>query len=206
MDSRRLRSKGITRLLGWCALLGLTFGVRSAFATPAATSRQVSASTVDYLPDVTLRDQAGLPVSLAALRGKLVVVGFIHTSCEGVCQLMTAKMKTIAQDFDPGFGAKLTMVSITTDPREDRPPQLSAYAKEQGATGNGWLFLTGKPAAIRSVLKLYDVNQDMSDDEMTHVFDLFLLGPDGRELRHYHGSKIKPQEVTTDIRTALAHR
>jgi protein SCO1/2 len=190
---------------GWCAVLALVLAARPAIATSAAGS-QKSANSLDYLPQVELRDQSGHQVSLASLRGKPVVVGFIHTSCEGVCQLMTAKMKTIAQEFDPGFGSKLTMVSITTDPREDRPPQLRAYAKEQGATGNGWLFLTGKPAAVRSVLKLYGVNQDMGDDEMTHVFDLFLIGPDGHELRHYHGSDIKLQDVTADIRTALAHR
>lgn len=169
----------------------------------------VSAATgesTNYLPPIMLRNQLGQQVSLASMRGKPALVSFIHTSCGGVCQMMTAKMKTIAEDFSPQFGTKLNLISITTDPTEDHPAQLKAYAKDRGATGDGWVFLTGKPAAIHSVMKLYDVAQMPGDDSMTHVFDLFLIGPDGRLLHHYHGSDIKPSDVARDIRTAVAAR
>lgn len=192
MASRRLR--GLPSVLAFAASVLVVLAVTVMAATPA-----------DYLPNITLRDQFNHQLSLASLRGKPALVGFIHTSCGGVCQLMTAKMKTIAQDFDPAFGSKLTMISITTDPREDGPAQLNTYAKNQAAIGEGWVFLTGKPANIKRVLKLYNVAQN-SDDEMTHVFDLFLISSDGRELHHYHGSDIQPKNVATDIRTALAAR
>ena len=197
MDSRRSSAR---RNLVVAAVLAAAL-VFSALPASAATGE-----STDYLPPITLRNQLGQPVSLASMRGRPALVSFIHTSCGGVCQMMTAKMKTIAEDFSPQFGTKLNLISITTDPAEDRPAQLKSYAKDRGATGAGWVFLTGKPAAIHSVMKLYDVAQMPDDDAMTHVFDLFLIGPDGRLLHHYHGSDIKPSDVARDIRTAVATR
>ncbi len=197
MASRRLFGLASVPAFAVLALVVLAITVRAATA---------NATSTDYLPNINLRDQFNHQLSLASLRGKPALVGFIHTSCGGVCQLMTAKMKTIAQDFDPAFGSKLTLVSITTDPREDGPAQLNTYAKNQAAMGEGWVFLTGKPANIKRVLKLYNVAQNSDDDEMTHVFDLFLISSDGRELHHYHGSDIQPKNVVNDIRTALAAR
>jgi hypothetical protein len=40
---------------------------------------------------------------------------------------------------------------------------------------------------------------------MTHVFELFLIGPDGREVRRYHGLSIDAAKVAGDIQQALAH-
>src|ERR1700731_3277535 len=100
---------------------------------------------VDYLPGMSLIDQNGKTVSLTSLKGRPVLISFIHASCKGACQMMTAKMKMVAQSLGPKFVSSVTMVSITTDPAHDRPLQLLAYAKNQGADAAGWLFLTGKP-------------------------------------------------------------
>ena len=107
------------------------------------------------------------------------MVSFIHASCKGVCELMTGKMKSVATDLGKN-GAKVTMVSITTDPDEDSPAELKAYAKKEGVSGDGFIFLTGQPAAVKEVLQVYGVNQKPGENEMTHVFELFLIAPDGR--------------------------
>jgi cytochrome oxidase Cu insertion factor (SCO1/SenC/PrrC family) len=119
---------------------------------------------------------------------------------------MTAKMKSVARDLEPSFSTKLTLVSVTTDPEEDGPAQLATYAKAQDTQGRGWVFLTGKPGDVNRVLKLYGVAADTSEDSMTHVFELRLIGPDGRELRRYEGSEIKAATITADVKSALAHK
>jgi cytochrome oxidase Cu insertion factor (SCO1/SenC/PrrC family) len=139
-------------------------------------------------------------VSLASLRGRPVLVGFIHTDCKGPCELMTARMKRVAQSLGQRFDSKVTFVSITTDPDDDRPDQLLAYAKAQGANANGWLFLTGQPSEIRRILALYNVPHESEEDEMTHVSDLYLIAPNGWEMRQYHGMTIPPETVASDIR------
>jgi len=195
------------RVTAWS--VALTIGLLSLPVIAQANEVQsgaAAAAATDYLPDAALVDQAGRPVSLAALKGKPVLVGFIHTSCGGVCELMTAKMKSVAQALDPSFSTKVTMVSVTTDPKEDGPAQLTAYAKAQGAVGQGWVFLTGPSAQIARVLKTYKVPQGDPGDETTHVLELYLIGPDGHELRQYNGTEIKAATVAADIRDAISRR
>jgi len=171
-------------------------------AGPAAAS-----APIDGLPAVNLLDQDGKRFSLASLKGRPVLVGFIHTSCKGPCEMMTARMKTVAESLGPRFDARIAMVTITTDPDHDGPAQMLAYAKAQNANQEGWLFLSGKPSDVRRVLALYNVpHEDGEDDEMTHVFDLFLIAPDGRQIRHYHGTAIPAQTIASDIRNTLPQR
>jgi len=165
-----------------------------------------AASRVDYLPGMSLIDQTGKTVSLTSLKGRPVLISFIHASCQGACQMMTAKMKMVAQSLGSKFDSSVTMVSITTDPAHDGPRQLLAYAKNEGADAPGWLFLTGKPKAVGRVLALYHVQMEGPDDSMTHDFDLFLVAPDGREVRQYQGMKVAPDVVASDIRKTSAHQ
>jgi protein SCO1/2 len=168
-----------------------------------AAAQAPDTSTVNYLPAVTLTDQYGKPVALDSLKGKPLLVSFIHTSCKGVCELMTAKMKAVAGDLGAN-GTKVTMVSISTDPEEDGPAQLMAYAKKENIADDGFVLLTGKPEAVKRVLALYRVNQDEGDNEMTHVSDLFLIAPDGHQVKHYHGLNIQAAKVAGDIQQTLA--
>ena len=196
------RAAGLTAIVGIIGVIGLAGYPTVARAATQPESQQASADTTNYLPDVILTNQFGKPLSMASLKGKPLLVSFIHTSCKGVCELMTAKMKDVASDLGAN-GTKVTMVSISTDPDDDGPAQLMAYAKRENVVNDGFVFLTGKPASVKQVLKVYGVNQHAGDNEMTHVFELFLIGPDGHQVRHYHGLNIQAAKVAGDIQHTL---
>ena len=155
---------------------------------------------------MSLIDQSGNPVSLSSIKGKPVLVGFIHTSCKGVCEMMTAKMKQVAMSLGPQFNSSVTIVSITTDPDEDNPAQLLKYAKAQGADAHGFLFLTGKPRQIDRLMTLYDVPDEGPDEATVHVLDLFLVTADGSTMRKYNGMSVSPDALASDIKNADARR
>ncbi|HZP46697.1 MAG TPA: SCO family protein [Candidatus Binataceae bacterium] len=204
----RLHRSGTRRVnpLATAVIAGALLLVPSRMTRAVQTGTNAAdAPAVDYLPDIPLVDQYGHNTTLASFKGKPALVGFIHTSCGGVCQMLTAKMKSVADSVTPPFGAKLTMITITTDPKEDGPTQLTWYAKAQGATDPGWVFLTGKPENVATVLRLYGVPDD-PDDALTHVFELRLIGANGAQLKDYKGSNIKPSQVAADLRDVLAHR
>jgi len=158
----------------------------------------------DGLPKLSLTDQNGRAISLSSLKGKPALVAFIHTSCEGPCELITAQMKSVARNLGPGFKSDVTMISITTDPKEDGSRELLAYAKAQGVNTEGWVFLTGTPANIRRLLVLYGVSAE--DDDSAHVLELFLLSADGVAVRRYNGIVTHPETIASDIRkTASPH-
>jgi len=162
------------------------------------------ANPADGLPKMSLTDQNGSVIPLSSLKGKPALVAFIHTSCEGPCEMLTAEMKSVAQRLGPGFKSEVTMVSITTEPKEDGSRQLLAYAKAQGVDAGGWMFLTGRPAEIRRLLALYGVAAE--EDDSDHVLQLFLLGPGGVGVRRYSGVATPPETIAADIRkTASLH-
>ena len=153
---------------------------------------------------MSLEDQNGRAISLASFKGKPALVAFIHTQCEGPCELITAEMKSVARNLGPGFESEVTMVSITTEPDEDGSRELLAYAKKQGVNADGWVFLTGADAKIRRLLTLYGVAAE--DDNSDHVLELFLLSADGAGMRRYSGVATAPQTIASDIRkAALPH-
>ncbi|HEY2524684.1 MAG TPA: SCO family protein [Candidatus Binataceae bacterium] len=178
-----------------------------AFAPAARAERgkaapQTQPGLADGLPKISLTDQNGRAVSLSSLKGKPALVAFIHTQCEGPCQLITANMKQVARSLGAGFNSEVTMVSITTEPGEDGSPELLAYAKAQGVDSDGWVFLTGAQADIRRLLALYGVAAE--EKKSDHVLELFLLSPDGAGMRRYSGVTARPEAIASDIRKAAS--
>jgi protein SCO1/2 len=155
----------------------------------------------DCLPALTFRDQHGSVISLASLKGKPVLVDFIYTTCPGACLMLTQKMADVAAGLAPESGPSVTFVSITVDPEHDGPDQLAAYARKQGAEGSNWLFLTGPPASVERELAAFALRRERkTDGSIDHVTGIFLLGPDGREVREYEGQVVKVSTVLSDVR------
>jgi protein SCO1 len=74
------------------------------------------AAAASPLTDTRLVDQNGKTMSLAALKGKPLVVDFIYTSCPGPCLMETAKLTNVAVGLGADLGWKVAIVSIMTVP------------------------------------------------------------------------------------------
>lgn len=184
------------------AALGLVFACNHA---PAPDGAYDAASASDCLPAVSLTDQNGNRVSLASFKGKPVLVDFIYTSCPGPCLTLTSKLVAVADKLGPQLGRNVAMISITLDPEHDSPRALKAFARHQDADRSGWLFLTGTPQQIDSVLAAYNVRRMReSDGSVTHMETLFLLGPDGRQRRIYNGVEVKPGVMSAEAEQLAA--
>jgi cytochrome oxidase Cu insertion factor (SCO1/SenC/PrrC family) len=180
---------------------GCDSNVLSLFDKPVPPSGSFPTNnTADGLPAITLIDQHGEKISLAALKGKPVLVDFIYATCATACPLMTSRFAKIADQLGSDLGTKVTMVSITIDPEHDHPAQLLDYAKTHGADRAGWLMLTGKRADIEAVMRIYRLNREReADGTIGHVTMSFLVGPDGRQIRMYDTMEVAPGVVISDI-------
>jgi protein SCO1/2 len=105
---------------------------------------------VEYLPsgpvpDFTLTESHGQPVTRADLLGKIWVADLMFTSCPTACPAMSSNMSGL----DRGLGPRddLRLVSITVTPEYDTPEVLRNYAARYQASPK-WLFLTGDRAQI----------------------------------------------------------
>lgn len=107
------------------------------------------------------------------IKGKIVVVNFIYTSCRDVCSLATARLAQVREMLGDRVGRDIFFYSITLDPALDGPEVLKKYAANFH-TGPGWLFLTGTPENISTIRqKLGERSKSLGD----HRNDV-LLGND----------------------------
>jgi protein SCO1 len=105
-----------------------------------------------YIPNLTVMTQHGKPVKFYddLIKGKIVIISFIYTSCTDICPLTTARIAQLEEKLGDMVGRNVFFLSMTVDPKTDTPERLKEYAERFGA-GSGWSFVTGKPEDIRAI-------------------------------------------------------
>ena len=156
---------------------------RRPIATPVVTPASPD-NEPTYVPDFSLIDKNGKPVTLADLKGQVWVANFFFTSCPAQCPAMNMRMGQIQRALPDGAAAKL--VSITVDPDNDSPEVLADYAKTFHAKDDRWLFLTGDKQAIIRLAK-EGFKLPAGENPNDHSLRLALVDRDGR-IRGYFNS------------------
>jgi protein SCO1/2 len=154
------------------------------------------AAVRDPAPDFALVDQNGATLSLADLRGKLVVLDFVYTSCPGPCPILTSAHVTLQRMLPPALRERTRFVSISLDPVRDTPMALRAYGLARGADLTGWHFLTGEADAVAQVVKAYGVGTiRRPDGEIDHLVATFLIDGEGNIAQRYLGLEHEPEAL-----------
>lgn len=127
-------------------------GGESASATPSEKAKMAESSAA-YFPDLTLLTQENKPVHFYTelLKGKVVLINFMFTTCKGVCSPMTANLARVQRYLGDRVGRDINMISISVDPLTDTTEVLKRYAATFKAQP-GWYFLTGKKENVDWVL------------------------------------------------------
>ena len=107
------------------------------------------------VPDVPLLDQDGKAVHFYSdlVRGKVVAMNFVFTSCTTICPPMGAtfaKLQTLLA------GKDVHLISVSVDPEVDTPQRLKAWAAKFGARP-GWTLVTGDRNDVNRLLKALGV-------------------------------------------------
>jgi protein SCO1 len=138
------------------------------------------------IPEFSMVDQDGRPVSESILHGQVTIVDFIFTHCPLQCPVMTGQMWDMSLAM---ADSRVRFLSISIDPERDTPERLRQYAAAQGADHSRWAFLTGEPGVARGMLETvgYDVREMQENIELPdgstmaniiHPTSFFLVGPD----------------------------
>lgn len=203
-----------------CILSGLALTLPT-LTTPAIAhsleelEQQLSASDKYFqpvnqpAPDFTLVDAEDQPVSLTELRGKVVVLNFIYTSCGDVCPLhsqLIAQLQSMI-NISP-MKDRVAFVSITTDPSHDRGAVLTEYGAAQGLDPANWTFLTS-PAnqpedATRQVAKDYGLEFTDVDGVQMHGLVTHVIDQQGTLRARFHGLRFEVVSLVT-FANALAN-
>ncbi len=193
------------------ALLAMTLGVTPPVARAGDDRAAVAANLADLgpAPAVQLIDQDGEPFDLASRRGKVVLVGFIYTTCGGVCPATTHRMVLVQEALKTAglWGTQVEFVSISLDPVRDDPAVLRGYARVYDADPQSWHFLTGPPDQVTALLARWDMWARVNaQGVLDHPSRLFLLDPRGHRREIYNLEYLTPATVLQDVRAVLNDR
>ena len=149
------------------------------------------------MPDFELTDQAGAPLALSALKGKVVAVTFIYSRCPlpDYCPRMIENFKALRTRFAARMDRDLVFLTISFDPRYDTPEILARYAASQRAGGPGWHFLTGDAAKIERVCTAFGSQYWAEEGLITHSLQTAVIDREGRLAATVEGKDFTPQQL-----------
>ncbi|HJW82502.1 MAG TPA: SCO family protein [Acidiferrobacterales bacterium] len=154
--------------------------------------------------DFTL-DAADGPVSLASLRGKVVLIYFGYASCPDVCPTSLALIATALKTLAPAERERVRVLFISVDPLRDKPDMLKKYA---GGFHPNILGITGQHKVIGDVALRYGAYYGFtpvsSADRyvVDHTSATSVVAPDGRLVEQLsHGTP--PPGIVASMRRWL---
>jgi protein SCO1/2 len=138
---------------GSCPKCGMTLKQASKPDTAADKAAEAQWGGTHF-PNVELITQDGKKVRFYddLIKGKVVALELIYTTCKYNCPLETARMVQLQKLLADRMGKDIFFYSISIDPEHDTPEVLKAYA-EKYHVGPGWTFLTGNVADIKLISK-----------------------------------------------------
>jgi cytochrome oxidase Cu insertion factor (SCO1/SenC/PrrC family) len=172
-----------------------------AAADPApgpSVGQRLDRTVPSAIANASLINSAGQPVTLASLRGRVVVVSDMLTLCQGTCPLDTANVAAAARRVSAaGLGKRVAFLSITVDPGRDTPQRLAAYRRQYSPAAADWQTVTGSSQTINDVWKWLGVYRQRVPDkrpgprdwltghrltyDVTHSDEVFFFDATGRE-------------------------
>jgi len=158
-------------------------------------------------PTVELTDAQGKPFALAKLRGKVVIVSFVFTTCGGSCPATTFSLTRVQRALQAAglWSKRVEFVSISLDPSRDTPEVLTAYARNYRADLAAWHFLTGPPDRVSQVIAAWGMwARPGPSGTLDHPSRIFLVDPSGRQREIYNLEFLKPALVLQDVQSILA--
>ncbi|MCB0712196.1 MAG: SCO family protein [Ignavibacteriae bacterium] len=144
-------------------------------------------------------------------RGKTLVLSFIYTNCPTVCVITTHSMELLKAEL--GDRDDLLFVSISLDPRRDRPEVLNDFARLRGIESDQWQLLTGSIGTIDSLcdaMQVYARKSFIEENEdgteyytIDHSDVVAIVNADGVVQKRYKGTGLDVEEVAGAINELL---
>lgn len=158
----------------------------------------------DTVPDFKLTDQRRRTVALSALRGKVVAINFIYTSCPlpNFCLRIANNFGVLQKRFKSRLGRDLVLLTVTFDPVHDTPDVLAQYARRWDADPATWHFLTGPVQDVRKVCQLFGVDYFPDEGLMNHSLHTAILDRRGRMVANIEGNQFTADQLG-DLTQAL---
>jgi protein SCO1/2 len=184
--------------------LAPTFRLVSAHHQNSDSSRL---AVIQSAPDFTLITQDGSKLASSELKGNVLLVSFIFTTCNGTCPATTHRMSQIQEEIKSRSlfkDGRVRLLSISLDPARDTPEVLRGYMRLYDADPAHWTFLTGPPDQVAGVVKSWGMwAKPAANGQLDHPSRIFLVDSQYRIREIYNLNFLKPKWVVQDVELLL---
>jgi cytochrome oxidase Cu insertion factor (SCO1/SenC/PrrC family) len=158
-------------------------GIPASVSTRTADLMQLSPVPPAGAPGFTLTDQAGHTMSLASLRGRVVVLEFMDPHCTDICPIVSQEFIDAYRDLGR-LAPRVVFVAVNVNQYHLRVADVAAFSHEQRLTTiPSWHFVTGPYPSLRAVWQAYNVavQAPSPNADIIHSSDMYFIDRHGRE-------------------------
>ncbi|WP_414000376.1 SCO family protein [Flavobacterium sp. W1B] len=141
-----------------------------------SNKKAVSELSIYNLPS-QWTNQNGKNIELKDLKGKVLVMVMIYTSCKAACPRLVADMRNIEERLPENSKGKVQLLLVSIDPKVDTPKRLKAFSIENKMDGDQWTFLRSTEENTREFAAVLAINYkkispiDFSHSNIISVFN-----------------------------------
>ncbi len=143
---------------------------------PVSVEKEIPDLSIYHLPS-KWTTQNNREIELKDLKGNILVMVMIYTSCKAACPRLVADMRNIESKIPGSDKNKVKLILVSIDPQTDTPQRLKEFAVENEMDTSQWIFLRGTEEATREFAAVLAVNykkispMDFSHSNIISVFD-----------------------------------
>lgn len=162
-------------------------------------SKTISELSIYNLPS-KWTNQNSENIEMKDLKGKVLVMVMIYTSCKSACPRLVADMRNIESRLPENIKKNVQLVLISIDPKVDTPERLKAFSIENKMDGLQWEFLRSTEENTREFAAVLAVNyKKVSPLEFSHSNIISVFNANGELAFQQEGLGVNSDETIKKI-------
>jgi len=161
----------------------------------------------DQIPDLSIyhlpakwHTQNGNAMALEDLKGQVLVMVMIYTSCKVACPRLVADMRGIEAQIPKQYSQEVKYVLVSIDPTTDTPERLKEFAIENEMDNEQWVFLQGTEESVREFAAVLAVSyKKISPLDFSHSNIISVFDQEGVMVHQQEGLSVNNKETVGTI-------
>ncbi|MBS7231086.1 SCO family protein [Flavobacterium psychroterrae] len=145
-------------------------------------------------------NQDGKGIELKSLKGNVLVMVMIYTTCKAACPKLVADMRNIESRLNEKTKKNVKLILVSIDPETDTPDKLKAFSITNKMEGNSWIFLRSTEENTREFAAVLAVNyKKISPMDFSHSNIISVFNPDGELIYQQEGLGVNNDKTVDRI-------
>lgn len=150
-------------------------------------------------------NQDGKTIELKSLKGNVLVMVMIYTSCKAACPRLVADMRDIESKLNKDNKKNVKLILVSIDPETDTPQRLKSFAVNNKMNQEPWIFLRSTEENTREFAAVLAVNyKKISPIDFSHSNIISVFNPEGELIYQQEGLGVNNEKTVEKINEEAA--